>query len=89
MRVQLRLAGTAERLFSSIVTKLGVQPKDVVLDALGLLHFAVEEVGEGRKIGSYDPATGQFSAWTTPTLEAWKATSRQAMAEPRAAAQAR
>jgi hypothetical protein len=86
MRLQLRLTETAERLFTSIASTLGIPPKDVVLDALGLLHFAITEVGQGRKIGSYNPATGEFSAWTTPTLEALKANARQAVAHQAAAA---
>jgi hypothetical protein len=86
MRLQLRLTDTAEQLFRAIVSTLGIPPKDVVLDALGLLHFAINEVRQGRKIGSYNPASGEFSAFTTPTLEALKANTRQAAMQQQAAA---
>jgi hypothetical protein len=80
VRLQLRLTEAAEQLFTSIMGTLGIPAKDVILDALGLLHFAVTEVMHGRKIGSYDPEHGEFSAWTTPTLEALKARNRTAAA---------
>lgn len=69
VRVQLRLQGNAEELFNSLVTLLNTEPKNVILDALGLLHFAADQVVEGKRVGSFDPESKEFTAWTTPTLE--------------------
>jgi hypothetical protein len=78
IRLQLRLSGHAEEIFNNLVTGLKSSPKDVVLDALALLHFAAEQVRMGRKIGSYDPATKEFTALTTTTLESLAARTKAA-----------
>lgn len=75
-RVQLRLTGYAERIFLSLVEGLKSTQKDVVLDALGLLHFAADQIRHGRKVGSYDPVTKEFTALTTPSLESLASSAR-------------
>jgi hypothetical protein len=75
-RVQLRLHGPAEQLFTALVSTLSVNPKDVVLDALALLHFAVDQIRNGRKVGSYDPESKEFTALTTHSLESLAARSK-------------
>lgn len=77
IRLQLRLHGNAEQIFTSLVDQLKSNPKDVVLDALALLHFAAQQVLNGRKIGSYDPVSKDFTALTTPTLESVAARAKQ------------
>lgn len=72
-RIQLRLKGTAEQLFDEITAKLGIPEKDAVLDALGLLHFAMTEAEKGRQIGSYDPDKQVFMSYATTALQAFKA----------------
>jgi hypothetical protein len=81
IRLQLRLSDTAENLFNAMKKALGTAPKDVILDALALLHFAINEVRKGREIGSYDPAKREFTAWTTASLEGVKAQEKIAVAE--------
>ena len=69
IRLQLRLSGHAEEIFNNLARELKSSQKDIVLDALALLHFAAEQVRMGRKIGSYDPAAKEFTALTTAALE--------------------
>ncbi len=80
-RLQLRLAGNGERIFKHLVDLLSATPKDVVLDALALLHYAAEQIGSGHKIGSYDPESKEFTAMTTPSLEALASRVRARRAE--------
>ena len=68
-RLQLRLHGPAEQIFNNLVELLKTNPKDLVLDALALLNFASDQIQRGRKIGSYNPETKEFTGLTTPTLE--------------------
>jgi hypothetical protein len=82
IRVQLRLHGNAEQIFSNLVSELQSGPKDVVLDGLALLHFAAEQIRGGRKIGSYDPESKEFTALTTPSLESLGARSRASHRTP-------
>lgn len=88
IRVQLRLSGNAEQIFASLAADLKSSPKDLMLDALALLHFAAEQLRSGRKIGSYDPQTKEFTALTTPSLESLAARTRSAQAAGRAVASA-
>ena len=69
-RIQLRLQGPAEQIFLKLSERLQAKDKDLILDSLALLHFAAEQISDGRKIGSYDPENREFTALTTPTLEA-------------------
>lgn len=80
-RVQLRLTGNAERIFTGLVDEMQASPKDVVLDALALLHYAVEQVKQGKKIGSYDAGSREFTALTTTWLQSVASRRREAVAE--------
>ena len=71
-RIQVRLSDKAAELFQEITEKLDVPDKEAFLDALGLLHFAVVELEEGRQIGSYDPLSKHFTGFTTTALRAYK-----------------
>ena len=77
MRLQLRLVGTAERLFQKLIERLGASQKDVVLDALALYDFATKEIAAGRQIGSYQASKKEFTAITTHMLEAARDTKEQ------------
>lgn len=83
IRLQLRLSDAAENLFNTMTKAFGTAPKEVFLDALALLHFALNEIRKGREIGSYDPDKREFTAWTTASLESVKAAQSKApVAEP-------
>ncbi|MBI4263227.1 MAG: hypothetical protein HY657_02525 [Acidobacteria bacterium] len=86
IRLQLRLSGHAEEIFNNLAKELKSSQKDLVLDALALLHFAAEQVRMGRKIGSYDPAAKEFTALTTTALESLAARTNAAQAKSPAAA---
>ncbi|MDP1570673.1 MAG: hypothetical protein Q8L86_11775 [Vicinamibacterales bacterium] len=77
-RVQLRLTGSAEQIFTQLVDEMQCSPKDVVLDALALLHYAAEQVQQGRKVGSYDTDAREFTALTTPSLQSIASRAREA-----------
>lgn len=68
-RYQLRIGGAANEHIQELCSKLRVQPKDVILEALAVLYFAVEAIEQGRQVGSYDPNTQNFTAVATPSLQ--------------------
>jgi hypothetical protein len=68
-RYQLRFGGAANRLLTEMCHKLDARPKDVILDALAVFHFALEAAERGQQIGSYDPDTQRFTAIVTPSLQ--------------------
>lgn len=68
-RYQLRLGGTADALLTEMCEKLDAKPKDVILDALAVFHFAIEAAEQGLQIGSFDRRAGQFTAILTPSLQ--------------------
>src|SRR5437870_140467 len=83
VRLQIRLRGSAEELFNTLVDELKTSPKDVVLDALALLNFAAEQVLQGQKVGSFNPESREFTAMTTPSLESLTRRSREAATRSR------
>jgi hypothetical protein len=68
-RYQLRLKGPAQELLTAMCNELNASPKDVILDALAVLHFATQAVRAGQQVGSYDPRNQKFSAIVTPSLQ--------------------
>ena len=56
-RYQLRFRDDADKLLNWMSRELKIEPKDVILDALALYHFAVMETKEARQVGSYDSRT--------------------------------
>jgi|GEM_PF-3258690 len=68
MRLNLRLRGTAEKLILDMCEANGVEPKDIILDALALYSVAVKHAKEGRAIAA-DIGEGKYREFTTPTLE--------------------
>jgi hypothetical protein len=68
-RYQLRLKGPAQELLTAMCNDLNASPKDVILDALAVMHFATQAVRAGKQIGSYDLKSQQFSAIVTPSLQ--------------------
>ena len=68
-RLQLQLKGAAEDLFNNMLETLRLKPSELVLDALALMHFAMEQVSQGKKVGSYDPTSKEFTGMTTAALE--------------------
>jgi hypothetical protein len=68
-RYQLRIGGAANEHIQEMCSKLRAQPKDVILEALAILYFAVEATEQGRQVGSYDPRTQNFTAVATPSLQ--------------------
>lgn len=69
IRYQLRLKGPAQELLTAMCHELNASPKDVILDALAVMHFATQAVRAGRQMGSYDPKDQKFSAIVTPSLQ--------------------
>ena len=70
MKLQIRLSGAAENLLNNLANELDVKQREVILDALALYNFAAEQLREGKRVGSVDPETKEFTAITTPSLEA-------------------
>jgi hypothetical protein len=68
-RYQLRLKGPAQELLAAMSKELNATPKDVILDALAVLHFATQAIRAGQQVGSYDPRNQNFSAIVTPSLQ--------------------
>ena len=68
-RYQLRLKGPAQELLTTMCDELKTSPKDVILDALAVLHYAIQAIRAGRQVGSYDPVGQNFSAIVTPSLQ--------------------
>lgn len=68
-RLQLRLSGPAKQLLAEMCDKLGTDPKNVILDALAVYHFALGEVEKGHQFGGFDPRATKFTAIVTPTLQ--------------------
>lgn len=68
LRLNLRLTGMAESLITDMAEQLGVSPKEVILDALGVYHVATSELMDGKQIGVLDPRSKELMAITTPTL---------------------
>jgi len=68
MRLNLRLSGSAETLFTSLSSRLKLSTRDLTLDALGLLYYAVAETGKGGTLGIMKD--GEFTALVTPSLQA-------------------
>lgn len=69
MRLQIRLSGVAEKRFLEMAERLNVDHREIVLDALALYDFATTEVADGRKIGSFDPESKEFTAMTTTIFQ--------------------
>ena len=68
VRLNLRISGVAEELIEALGEKLGASPKEVVLDALGLYHLAVDQIEHGGRLAIKDK-DGELSAIATPTLQ--------------------
>lgn len=69
-KLQIRLTKRAESLLGYLENVSGAKTREVVLDALALYHWAVEEVRQGKRVGSIDPETTEVTAVATPTLQA-------------------
>jgi hypothetical protein len=54
--------GTAAKLLVKLMGDLGTEePMAVLTRALGMLEQAVAAKGQGRRLGVYDPKTGNFT----------------------------
>ena len=67
-RLVVKLSGKAEERPQELLDETGVSEKDIVLDALALLHFAVRETTEGRKMAAFDPKTKEARPFSLPRL---------------------
>lgn len=67
-KLVVRLSGKAEECFKELVNNTRADKKDIVLDALALLHFAVNEVAKGKQVAIFDPKTKEAAAFTLPSL---------------------
>ena len=67
-KLVVKLSGKAEERFQELLNETGVSGKDVVLDALALLHFAVMETIGGRKIAAFNPKTKEARPFSLPSL---------------------
>ena len=71
-RYQLRLKGVANDLLNEMCKQLEASPKDVILDALAVFHFAVQAMEKGLEVGSFDSKENRFTAVVTPSLQRLK-----------------
>lgn len=83
-RYQLRLKGPASELLDEMCRRLNSTPKDVILDSLAVMHFAMEAISKGFDVGSYDVREKIFTAVVTPSLQKLKRPSREEAAAARA-----
>ena len=67
-KLVVKLSGEAEKGFKELLDKTGVSEKDVILDALALLHFAVFEKTKGKQIAVFDPQTKEATVFSVPSL---------------------
>lgn len=68
VKLVIKLRGKAEERFKELLNETSIGEKDIVLDALALLHFAVKETDQGRKIASFDPKTKEARSISLPSL---------------------
>ena len=68
-RYQIRFRGKAQELLRDMCTEMKATPKDVILDALAVLHFAMDAVREGDQVGRFNAQSEQFTAIITPSLQ--------------------
>ena len=60
--VTVEVNGTAARLLVKLMGDLGTEePMAVLTRALGVLEQALAARGRGRRLGVYDPESGQFT----------------------------
>ena len=69
MRLNLRISGTAEMLINDLAKKIGLKPREAVLDSLGLFYIVSDETMKGNQFGFKSP-NGEFTAVTTASLSA-------------------
>lgn len=68
-RYQLVLKSAANEILQEMCKKLDATPKDVILDALAVFHFAMRETERGFQMGSFDPRSQNFTGVVTPSLQ--------------------
>lgn len=83
-RYQLRLKGPASDLLDEMCRRLESTPKDVILDSLAVMYFAMDAISKGLEVGSYDAREKNFTAVVTPSLQKFKRASREEVAVARA-----
>jgi len=71
-KLVVRLTGEAEKGFRELLSRTTADEKEVVLDALALLHFAVFEKTKGKQIAVFDPKTKEATVFSLPTLNLTK-----------------
>ena len=67
LRVNLGLRGQTAELVNTLAGQ-GYRPKDVIYDALTLLDFAIQELAQQKKFGSFDLETQTMNSVVTPIL---------------------
>lgn len=68
IKLVVKLNGQAEEEFKELLEKTQADKKDIVLDALALLSFAVSEVVKGKSVAIFDPKTKEATVFTLPSL---------------------
>jgi len=68
-KLTVRLSGKAEKRFKDLLNMTKADEREVVLDALALLHYALREVSNGKKVGVFNPESKEFNAITLLSLE--------------------
>ena len=71
-KLVVNLSGEAEVRFKELLSKTNAEERDVVLDALALLHHAVSQVASGKKVGTFNPESKEFQAITLASLNLTK-----------------
>lgn len=68
IKLNVTLTNKAEECFRELLDTTKCDEKDIVLDALALLHLAVENRVKGKKIALFDSETKEATIVTLPTL---------------------
>ena len=71
-KIVIKLTGRAEERFRELLDKTRVDEKDIVLDALSLLHFAVMEKARGNQVAIFDPKTKEARTFNLLSLNVIK-----------------
>lgn len=69
LRINLSLRGQSAALVRGLAAHGDNRPKDVILDALTLLDFAVQEIAAGHDVGSLDRTSNTMTTVLTPILQ--------------------
>ncbi len=68
IKLKINLTGDAEKEFRELLDITGYDGKNVVLDALALIHCAAKNKTQGKQIAIFDPKTKEVVGIYLTTL---------------------